>query len=256
MMKNKIILVTTFFILLVALIFYFKHEKVHTLKEYNHSGSLSGIHEYVLRNGDTIFNGKFINYNEKGIKIAEGQFLNNEPNGICSYYYDSGKIECVHYRKNSKITEESFFYNPKGLLEKYAIYDDFGKSSFIISYDEKGVKKYSGYPMLEVYQRKLTHNKQHNIKNEQVLKVGDTLKYKYLLANIPKAKRSLKIQNTSIDNEKVKRIITKKPPIGIDVEEIITKKGKNKIIAIVKYEFEDKITPTLKDTISFEVDVN
>jgi hypothetical protein len=255
-MKKKYLLISAIIIGLVVLHFYFKQEKVYTLKEYSPSGSLTGISDYVIRNGDTIFHGKFINYSEKGIKIAEGKFINNEPNGICSYYYDSGKIESVHYRKNSKITEESFFYNPNGLLEKYAIYDDFGKSSFIINFDEKGVQKYTGYPMLEVYQYRFTHQKQYNIKNKQILKVGDTLKYKYLIANIPTAKRTLKIQNISIGEAKVKRIITRKPPVGIDVAEIIIKKGINKIRAIVKYDFYDKITPALNDTVSFEIEVH
>jgi hypothetical protein len=255
--KHKIIVLLTIIVLSwVFGFFYLKTEKLYSLKQYYPDTKQTDMSEYVIRNGDTIFQGKFINYNEKGIKIAEGQFIDNEPNGICSYYYDSGKIESVHYRKNSKIIEESFFYNPNGLLEKYAIYDDFGKSSFIISFDEKGVKKYTGYPMLEVYQYKFTHKKQYNIKTEQVLKVGDTLKYKYLVANIPNAKRSLKIENISLDNTIVKRIITKKPPVGIDVKEIIIKKGINTIRAIVKYEFEDKITPTFNDTISFKVEVH
>lgn len=257
-MKNKIILAAISFTLITVLIllFYFKDEKVYILKEYNSSGRLSGIHEYVIRKGDTIFQGKFTNYNEKGIKIAEGQFINNEPNGICSYYYDNGKIESIHYRKNSKITEESFFYNPNGLLEKYAIYDDFGKSSFIISFDEKGVTKYSGYPMLEVYQYKFTHEKQHNTKKKQILKVGDTLKYKYLVANIPNTKRNFKVENLDILDSKIERTITKTLPIRINVEEVLVKKGINRIRAIVNYKFQDKITPTLTDTISFKVEVN
>lgn len=253
----------TFFIIILTIAFgsailYFvvnKSEPTLELRDYDPKLGIVSISNYVIRNGDTIFHGNFSKYNKKGIKVAEGNFTNGHLQGKCIYYYDNGKIESIEYRKKGEINEECFFYNPNGLIEKYVIYDDFGKPSFIISFDEKGVKKYTGYPMLEVYQYRFTHQKQYNIKNKQILKVGDTLKYKYLIANIPTAKRTLKIQNISIGETKVKRIITKKPPVGIDVAEIIIKKGINKIRAIVKYDFHDKITPTLNDTVSFEVEV-
>ena len=60
----------------------------------------------------------------------------------------------------------------------------------------------------------------------------------------------------SVDNEKVKRTITKKPSTGINVEEVLTKKGVNTIRAIFEYKFNDKVTPTLTDTLSFKVTVN
>lgn len=257
-MKNTktLIIISITILVLFLLCCNFKEEKVQTLNEYSPYGKLLGTNEYVVRNGDTIMNGKFINYNKNGIKVSEGNFVENEPNGVCLYYYDSGKIKASHYRKNSKITEESIFYNQNGLIEKYVIYDDFGKTSFIISFDEKGVREYEGYPILEVYQYRFSHKEQYNIKGDQVLKIGDTLKYKYLLANIPNAKRSFQIQNISVDNAKVKRIISKEPPTGINVAEVLTKRGVNTIRAMVQYDFNDKITPIFRDTISFKVTVN
>ncbi|MCV9930536.1 hypothetical protein OIU83_22945 [Flavobacterium sp. LS1R49] len=255
MKKKYIIIVFSVILGLIVLLFYFNVDKVYTLKEYSSTGKLIGTNEYVIKNGDTILHGKFINYDEKGIKIAEGQFVDGHIKGKCIYYYDNGKVETIQF-KNGKITEESIYYNQDGLIENYTMYDDFGKSSFIISYDEKGVREYKGYPLLEVYQYMFTHKKQYNIKTEQVLKVGDTLKYQYLLANLPNTKRNFKVENMSADNEKVKRTIKHNPPTKVNVEEVLIKKGTNIIRAIVKYDFEDKISPAFNDTISFEVNVN
>ena len=80
--------------------------------------------------------------------------------------------------------------------------------------------------------------------------------HQYIVANIPNAKRSFNIENISIDKAKVKRTITQKPPTTIEVKEILIKKGKNPIRAVVKYEFKDKIIPAIKDTVSFNVEVN
>ncbi|MFH6995141.1 hypothetical protein [Flavobacterium sp. FlaQc-48] len=254
--KVIFLILSVLLLVFIFVLYYFKDEKVYILKEYDSNKRLIGTNEYVVRNGDTILNGKFINYNEKGVKISEGQFVNGEINGKCSYYYDNGKIEEVHFRKNKDVTLESIFYNPNGLLEKYVVYDDLGKSSFIIHFDEKGATKYDGHFQIETYQYKYTHNKQFSIKKEQHLKVGDKLKYSYIVANIPNAKRSFKVENLGIDNSKVKRTQKHILPTQIDVEEVLTKKGKNTIRSIVRYEFNDKVTPVFTDTLSFEVNVN
>ncbi|WP_246236382.1 toxin-antitoxin system YwqK family antitoxin [Flavobacterium ajazii] len=226
-----------------------KDEKVYTYEEYSSSGKLISTNEYVIRDGKSVQQGKFVNYNEKGIKIAEGNFLNNEPNGKSIYYFDNGKLESIQYKKNSKIIEESTFYNTNGLIRKYIMYNDIGEPYFIISFDEKGVKEYNGTTIKEIYQSKFSNK-------EQFFKIGDVLRYGYILANIPNAKCNFKITNMNLDDLKVKRDIKHLPPTQIEVQEILTKIGKNTIKAIVSYEFEDKITPTINDTISFEIYVN
>ncbi|WP_276379200.1 hypothetical protein [Flavobacterium sp. H4147] len=258
-MKSKyqkpLIILTILIIGLILIYFYFDGKRVHVLKEYSSTGKLVGTNEYILRGGDTIFDGKFVNYNERGIKISEGQFVDNEPNGLCTYYDDNGKKKVVHYRKNSEITLESTFFNPKGFIEKYVVYDDMGKSSFIMQFDEKGPTKYDGHFQIETYQYKQANKSKFNIKTDQILKVGDTLMYSYVIANIPNAKRDFQIENIGIDNTNIKRFLKKIPPAQIDVKEILTKKGKNTIRSIVKYEFQDNITPVFADTLSFEVNV-
>ncbi|MDA6072186.1 hypothetical protein NJT12_21390 [Flavobacterium sp. AC] len=61
------------------------------------------------------------------------------------------------------------------------------------------------------------------------MKVGDTVKYHYLVANVPYAKRNFKIENTDADNTKVKRTLKKTSQIGIDVKEVLIKSGINTI---------------------------
>lgn len=255
-MKNKAQLLLTIIVLSWLLVFfYFKDEKVYTLKEYNSTGKLLGTSEYIIRNGDTIFHGYFVNYNEKGIKIAEGQFINNEPSGICSYYYNNGKIESIYYRKDSKINLECTYYNQNGLVEKYIMCDTNGRTAFIIKFDNKTVKMYDGYSIWPVGQHKIRNRKLEEIKKGDVLKVGDTIRYNYLVANIPYTKRTFRIETVGIDNSKAKRIITSKLPAEIIVEEVLTQKGLNKIEIIAQYNFEDKLTPILDKTVSFEVNV-
>ncbi|MCL9807724.1 hypothetical protein NAT51_19565 [Flavobacterium amniphilum] len=246
-MKRKYLIILAILLGLIVLFLYFKDEKVYIYKEYSPSGKLIGINEYVIRDGNPIQNGKFLKFNEKGIKIAEGNFVNNEPNGKYLYYFDDGKIESIQFKKNGKITEESTFYNSNGLIRKYIFYNDLGEPYFIIDFDEKGIKGYQGPTIKEIYQ--------NNIKNDQQLKVGDVLKYTYIVANIPNTKRSLKIENLGIDNSKTKRTIKHVPSTRIDVEEVLTKKGKNTIRAVVRYEFNDKIILAENDTITFDVNV-
>jgi hypothetical protein len=254
-MKKKFIILLAVLFGLMVLFFYFKDEKVYISEEHSPTGKLISTNEYVIRNGNTIMHGKFVNYNEKGIKIAEGQFVDGHINGKSVYYYDNGKLETIQFKKG-KITLESTSYNQNGLIEKYIVCDDFGKSVFTIYFDEKGVTRYDGNFQIETYQYKFAHKKQFNIVQDQHLKVGDVLKYSYIIANIPNTKRSFKIENLSVDNSKTKRVLRHIEPCQLDVEEILTKKGKNTIRSIVRYEFRDKVNPVFIDTISFDVHVN
>lgn len=254
-MKKQYILALTILLGLIIFFFYFKNEKVRVLEEYSSSGKLIGTNEYVIKYGDTILQGKFVQYNEKGIKIAEGQFLENEPNGKCSYYYDDGKIESISYRKNSKVDLECTYYNQNGSARKYVMCNDGGEPKFIIEFDEKIVKRYTGYVTYPLKQFKLRNNEAIEITLKDTLNVGDVIKYEYLLANIPNAKRTFKIETEGVDNSKVKRTITKKAPTRVIVEEVLTKKGLNRIKAITQYTFEDKVTPVKNDTVSFDVEV-
>jgi hypothetical protein len=248
--------ILTLILTIFLIVIYFSEEKVYTSKEYNSKNQLIGINEYVIRNNQTILHGKFERYNTKGTLISKGQFFNNETYGKCYYYYDNGKLKSSYFRKNSNINLECHYYKDNGILEKYIMCDDLGKTAFIIYFDEKGVTNYKGHFQIETYQYKFANKTKFNISDEQYLKVGDTLNYSYMVANIPNSKRNFRIENLGLDNTKIKRIIKKIEPCQIDVKEVLTKKGKNTIRSIVRYEFNDTITPILIDTLSFDVIVN
>jgi len=246
-------------IVIIGFIVFNKHsnnDRVYILKEHNSEGKLLGTNEYIIRNGDTILQGKFIRYNENGIKIADGQFKHNEPNGVCSYYFDNGKIRTIYYRKDSKINLESTYFDQKGFINKYIMCDSLGKTAFVIKFEDKAVKMFDGYSIWPVGQYKLINKKQIKIKTEDVLKVGDTIRYNYLVANIPNAKRSFKIENSVGDNPRAKRIIKSKLPAEIIVEEVLNKKGINRIKIIAQYTFEDKVTPNLNKEVTFDINVD
>lgn len=252
-MKKKYIIGFVVLLSLIVLFFYYKNEKVYVSKEYSSSGKLIGTNEYVIRDGNPVVHGKFVNYNEKGIKISEGQFVDDEPKGVCSYYFDDGKIESVYYRKNSKIDLEAQYYYPNGEIRKYVMCNDYGEPKFIIDFNEKTVKKDDGFATYPVEQYKIVKGEKYKIETGDVLKVGDIIEYDYLLANIPYTKRTFKIETDGIDNSIIKRTITKKAPTRIIVKEVLTKKGLNRIKAITRYRFDDKVTPVKNDTVSFDV---
>jgi antitoxin component YwqK of YwqJK toxin-antitoxin module len=255
--KNKLIIVIIVLVVFALLLLYDKNEKECILNQYDSNGKLTSTSEYIIKDGDTILHGKFINYNKNGVKIAEGNFVNGHVKGKWLYYYNNGELESICYRKGSKITEEITEFHPNGKVKRYIMFDPFGLEAFIVRFDEQEImKSYEGYSIMEIYQYPIANKERFNIKEEQYLKVGDTLKYTYLVANIPNTKRSFAIENVGIDNAKVKRILKNVPPAKIDVKEVLTKKGKNTIRNIVRYEFNDNVTPVFTDTLSFDVEVH
>lgn len=255
-MKSRYKIVLVIIVVFAVLFFYYRDKKVYVFKEYSPSGILLGTNEYVIRNDSTIMHGKFVNYNQEGVEIAKGNFVNNEPHGICSYYYSNGKIESVSYRKNSKIDLESTYYNQNGSIRKYTMCNDLGEPKFIIEFDEKIVKSFDGYATYPVNQYKILKGKKSEIYTRDTLKIGDVIKYDFLVANIPYTIRNFKIETEGVDNSKIKRTITTEAPTRIIVEEVLTKKGLNRIKAITQYTFDDKVTPVKNDTVSFDVNVN
>lgn len=260
MNRNKkifLVLLTIIALVIIALFFFFKKEKIQILKRYDTKTKETTTLEYIIKDKDTIFDGKFICYDAKGNKKYEGIFVNGNIRGKSIYYFSNGIIESIDYMKNSKITEESTYNFPNGNIKKYLIYDDLGIPTFIIRFDEKGnIKNYEGYPLLEIYQYKIANKEKFKTKINQYLKVGDTLKHQYLIAYIPNAKRSVKIENIDADDAKAKPTFKKTSQIRIDVKEILTTKGINTINAVVKYEFNDKEKTVINDTISFQIKVN
>ena len=254
--KLILLMVSVVMIIGVFVFYCFEKEKKQVLEAYFPDTKFTNFTEYVIRDGDTILHGDFKRYNENNIKIAEGKFVNGDIFGKCSYFYSNGKIEEIHFRKTSEITLESSFFSKLGFIKRYVIYNSEGKPFFYVDFNKNKVTKLDGEPIWGKEHFLQNSNKNIPIKDGVIVKVGDTLKYSYIVANIPNAKRSFTIENVGIDNTKVKRILKNVPPAQIDVKEVLTKKGKNTIRSIVRYEFNDKVSPVFTDTLSFDVEVN
>jgi len=257
--KNKIVVTLFVFIIIFlgVLFFCLKDENKQVLKEYDSKTGKTSQYEYFVKNGDTILQGKYEQYNKEGKKIAEGNYMNNQLKGKFITYFDNGKIESMQYVVKGKVNAENIEYNSNGKIKRYIMFDPFGLEAFIARYDESGViKTYEGYPLMEIYQYKIANKKQFGNTSNQILKKNGTLQYNYLIANIPNAKRSFKIENIGLDNSKIKRISKQVSPTEVYINEVLVKKGINTIRATVQYKFNDKKTTILNDTITFQVEVH
>lgn len=256
--KFKTVLIIAIIILLgIIMLLIFSKQDKHVLTRYDNHSKMTHVFEYIVKNGDTIIHGKSTKYNKKGNKIAEGKFVNNEAVGKWIYYFDNGNVEVIHYRLGNKKIAESIYNYSDGKIRKYVLYDEFKKPVFVVRFGENGnVQSYDGLPLIEIYQFKIANKEKFKLDVDQHLKVGDTLRYKYLIANIPGTRRGFKIESAGVDNNaKITRKIRNRLPMIIDVEEVLNKRGTNTISAIVQYEFSDKGKVVIKDTVSFEVDV-
>lgn len=177
-----------------------------------------------------------------------------------SFYINDDKAyfddKLVHNNeKGNELVEERIDNFPSGKIMRYTSYADSGTQAFTILFDEKGnVENFKGQALIETYQNKIASKRRLKEDVNQYLRVGDTLKHHYLIANIPNAKRTLKIEN--IGNTKVKRTLKKISQTGIEVKEVLIKKGINTIETVVNYKFNDKEKTSITYTESFEVEVN
>ena len=222
-MKNTII-ISTVILGLIILFFYYKDEKNYSLQEYSSdTAHKKEVSEYAIKNGDSVFQNKLVRDNEKG----------NED------------------------TEEKIDYFSSGKIMRYTSYDNLGKQAFTILFDEKGnVENFKGHPLIETYQNGIAAKRRLKENVDQYLKVGDTLKYHYLVANLPYAKRNFKIENIDVDHVKAKRTLKKTSKTGIEVKEVLIKRGINTVEAVLNYEFNDKEKTSITYTEIFEVIVN
>lgn len=260
MNKNKsyiIILILALFLIFFVENIFNDSNRLYTVTSYDREKQITDVSTFKLINGDTIFHGKFQQYNKNGVKILEGQFINGDIYGRCKNYYENGKLKQSYFKKNSKITLESSWFYPNSKIEKYVLYSDFGVPIFEIDFNEDGkIKRYRGNIQIEVKLHKIDKNTHEQKQVTKNFKVGDKLNYSFIIGNIPNANFSHEIENVGLNNSLIKRVTKKIEPCQIDVEEVLYKKGRNTIRSIVKYEFNDKLAPVLTDTISFDINVN
>lgn len=210
-----------------------------------------GTFEYIIQENDTVFTGTFYIYDENGNIKRKGQNVNNKFYGVYCDYYPDGKIESKRFRSDNRDVGEITWYRKDGILEKYNFLDDLDRVNFIAKYDEKGnIKDANGLILIEVNQFKL---RQQN--PNLYYKIGDSIKYKFMLPNIPNTTKKFDFKLKDFDNSKIKRFVKKIEPVSVEVIDIASKRGRNIIEAHVEYKFNDETKIVLKDSLFFEYNV-
>jgi len=206
-------------------------------------------YSYILRGIDTVIQGKFIVYNKNKQKLAIGNYYNDKLSGKYTNYFSNGNISQIKYYDKDIIVGDRIFNYADGEVRKYVFHDYKSDPVFIVRFDKNGnVKSYEGKPLLDLkYLGKIDLDS---------LKTGDKLKYAFVLADVPTAKKTLNIQLLGYDNSKINRVIGARNKSEIEVEERIVKKGKNSVKAILKFTFNDSLRTTITDSIKFDYFVN
>lgn len=245
-MKTKTKIIIFISVVLVAFLFYLMYinNKLFTSKEFDKNGNLITEVEYKKKAGKSILHGNFHEFSSKGVLITEGKFLNDVAYGIWKYYDDDGNLKSVKFRKNDTITLEAKLYNTTGTLKQYVFLSENNEAEFISNYDEKGIRDLNGFTLGGINYEDKTY------------KLGDEIKYDFLVANIPQAKRKVIIENLAKDNSKVNRKITREAPCKWIVNEKLMNKGINEVRIVVINEF-DKSTgiKPINDTLGFKINV-
>lgn len=201
---------------------------------------------YLLKGNDTIIDGEVTYYSkDRKIILGKAYYKNGLLNGRYTGYYTDGKIkQIVNYRNDTIVGDRVYNYSD-GNIERYILHDDSGRVAFIVKFDNNGnVIKRQGFPLVDV----------ENIgkKTLDSLKLGDSLKYSYYLANIPTSKCSFIIKSLNFDDKKNQRRISSRKNCRITVDEKVNRVGKNSIIAKLKFEFSDSNKTIIVDSLRFD----
>lgn len=239
MMKNS------FLIIVFVNLFLFQcdvnKEKRKQLKRTDKNGEIEKF-EYFISNNDTIIDGIYEKKYGNGNLKVKGGFKFNELHGYLTFFKKNGHKEKTSLMDSGYKLETSLF-DKKGKLNKYLLYDYEENLRFIISYSNKTVVKYDGLPIF----RALKDKGDINYFNSEI-KVDDVLIYKIVVANIPYAKRSIKVISNHRNNEIY--LVYQNDSTLITVEDTNHEKGMYSIKYAVEYKFNDHVTPILSDTLA------
>ncbi len=104
-----------------------------SIKRYD-DGSVKMTHE--VRDGK--LNGVAREYNEYGTLIVEGNYVNDQEEGLFSYYDDNGVLDFTETYKYGKLNGEYIVYHPNGKPKKKCTYSYGIRTGDAFEYDEEG----------------------------------------------------------------------------------------------------------------------
>ncbi|QYS86000.1 hypothetical protein JJC03_13310 [Flavobacterium oreochromis] len=254
-------------ILFILLLIFISCKKNKVIERINPENNEREIYNYIIKEGDTVLQGKSYTYNQDGALVLKCSYKNNKLDGNLYRFFDSGKLKeiqnlrngmndgiAVSYFKNGKINTlltysrdtlcgDGFYNYENGNLRKYMLYDSLGKVPFIIRLDSLGrIKSYEGKPV-------------NCFLDSDKIKFGEKFKMDCMLANIPNTIRKVEFIYSDFHKGKIK--IKKSGVNYLLLEETKYKKGKNLLYVIVTYKFNKKYyNQILKDTAFIDYYVN
>lgn len=220
----------------------------------------SDYHEFVdsLRNtkvrvyykeikGEKIYHGKYISTNNNGKIIKDYNFFNGKLSGKQIRRFDNGNLKAIVFYKNGlkngyeivfnergkkiierkykndKIILEEYYYHENGKIKSLIFNDYNGDIVFYIEFDKNGyIVKREGI-LIHCFERKNKLN---------------TTCFEIIISNIQNTNRKIKFVYD--DNRKGIRNLKKINDNFILVEEMVTKRGKNRLNVKVEYKFDKK----------------
>jgi hypothetical protein len=88
------------------------------------------------------------------------------------------------------------------------------------------------------------------------LKVGDTIKYGFIIPNIPDVKKTFNVRLLDYeDDHKIIREVKNLEPVGIMIKEKILKEGKNSFRGKLKLEFNDIKRTIIEDSLELTFEI-
>lgn len=222
--------------------------KKNIIRKYLPSENIFTESTFILNEKDTILDGEVILYDLDSNKIGSGNYVKGKLQGIFTFYFLNKNIKEIRYYDDGIIVGDRIYNFENGKIRKYIFHDDKGEVAFIVRFTEKGnLESYEGHSLVNI---------EYSGKKELGdLKIGDTLSYDYLLAEVPLAKNYLTIKLLDFDNSKIYRNQNERSNFRIKMKEVIAKKGKNSIRAVLKHEFNDSLKNKILDSIRFDFTV-
>lgn len=203
---------------------------------YYKNGNIKYKDQFIIEEGDTIFEGISSQYYSNGVLKTRSFMKNGKVQGYIYNYHKNGELRKVGFIKDDKAIGVWKTYYINGSIKTYAVNDIYGDMRFYKVYDSLNNK---------VIRKKGNHFIQQ-IQNNDSLKHGDTLKLNLFIATPPKTNLNFKVSyyyNHSLGSQKKKYEIVDN---RVKIDTILNKKGDYKI------NFELEVIDSIKNTVNKE----
>jgi len=186
--------------LLLFLLLSCKGDTILKKNHYYKNGNISREYEYMIKNGDTILDGVLNEYSLNS-KLRLTLFMKNDHIINSIEYYPNGTTKYKAKYKNDK-TIEGLRYRRNGKLKTYLMWNERDKVKYKKKYDSLGnIISTQGKPIIELVIGKSNSPLFKIIDGNLVnIKLLDTIKFTYTIANPPNTKVTFKVIEKKSNN--------------------------------------------------------